>query len=82
MNDAGDIKLADFGVSGQLDETLSRRNTFVGTPYWMAPEVIDSKKKYDVKVRMGRPALLVVLMRIGKNTGRCMVAGYLGDRTS
>lgn len=40
ISKTGDIKLTDFGVSTQLSSNFSKRNTTVGTPYWMAPEVI------------------------------------------
>ncbi|XP_074913044.1 serine/threonine-protein kinase 10 isoform X2 [Buteo buteo] len=36
----GDIKLADFGVSAKNIKTLQKRDSFIGTPYWMAPEVV------------------------------------------
>ena len=48
LTDEGVIKLGDFGVSAQLTNSISKKISKIGTPYWMSPEVI-SQKSYDSK---------------------------------
>lgn len=49
VTQSGRVVLCDFGVSALLSTTQSKRTTFVGTPHWMAPEVITSGSLYDAK---------------------------------
>ncbi|KAJ8266051.1 hypothetical protein GJAV_G00125350 [Gymnothorax javanicus] len=45
LTEQGDVKLADFGVAAEIDASLAKRKSFIGTPYWMAPEVAAVEKK-------------------------------------
>lgn len=49
IGDGGSVKIADFGYAAQLSKSRAKRQTIVGTPYWMAPELIRGVD-YDSKV--------------------------------
>jgi serine/threonine protein kinase len=65
VTESGGVKLADFGVSAQLLNTLSRRNSTVGTYYWMAPEAITGKD-YDERADIWSLGITVIEMAQGK----------------
>ncbi|KAK2188043.1 hypothetical protein NP493_146g03049 [Ridgeia piscesae] len=70
LTDNAEVKLVDFGVSAQLDRTIGKRNTFIGTPYWMAPEVIACDEKpratYDNRSDLWSLGITAIEMAEGK----------------
>jgi len=64
----GKIKLVDFGQAGHLNDTMDKRKTAVGTPYWMAPEVIECEQKpeMDYDIRVDTWALGIVMLELAE----------------
>lgn len=65
LNRQGEVKLADFGYAAELDPLKKRRRSFVGTPYWMAPEVIIGKE-YSFPVDIWSLGVICYELAIGK----------------
>jgi len=65
VGEDGDVKIADFGYAAQLTQQQQKRNTVVGTPYWMAPELIRGQD-YGIKVDIWSLGIMVMEMAEGE----------------
>jgi serine/threonine protein kinase len=65
VNGKGEVKLADFGITAMLNATWGRRNTFIGSPYWMAPEMLTADS-YDKMVDIWATGITAIEIAEGK----------------
>jgi serine/threonine protein kinase len=75
INAKGELKLSDFGHAAQLTQAKTKRHTVVGTPYWMAPELIRGED-YDSKVDVWSLGVMVMEVRDNNYTTTTTNAYY------
>eukprot|EP00826_Nyctotherus_ovalis_P022045 TRINITY_DN1721_c0_g1_i13.p1 TRINITY_DN1721_c0_g1~~TRINITY_DN1721_c0_g1_i13.p1 ORF type:complete len:100 (-),score=31.60 TRINITY_DN1721_c0_g1_i13:52-351(-) len=78
LNTQGQAKLADFGVSAELANTISKRRTKAGSPYWMSPEVA-TKSEYNRKADIWSLGITAIEMAEGMPPYPCTCLLYTSD---